>query len=434
MHQSMRILMALMTCTVASISFAQPSYVHFKTVDLSPYFSPTMGIGDSVSDIAFDGLNLYIAGFSTRGFGSGEPTEADVGVLKLTHGLGLGINNAEGMNLFSLMQRAQSRVSYVAYRDGFLYFGGGLGHTSNDPSLTSVRKYDAENGLQDTNWNQFGSSGSGVVVPADLSNSARMECLAIDPLSGHPAILCRGRGFTFRRHAANGTGLPNILNIPTRPNNTTTTGMRDIAFAPNGDIYARVDNSVYYGQRTADNTVAGNVLSQIIDFEADSNSQVLINVEYLATECGDRLVLNRRTGDSGNRIREVLIYAKDENGNWGLETTLSGDELLPDGSQPASFNFDVFNFTSGIGPDATKGDVNLDGTVDDGDLLEILFNFGSDNPELDINYDGVVDDSELLIILFNFGSQPRATYLFVISSNLVNDRLDIYRVSCNDGE
>jgi hypothetical protein len=50
--------------------------------------------------------------------------------------------------------------------------------------------------------------------------------------------------------------------------------------------------------------------------------------------------------------------------------------------------------------------VNLDGTVDDADLLEVLFAFGNSAPnaDVDVNFDGVVDDADLLEVLFNFGS------------------------------
>jgi uncharacterized membrane protein len=54
-----------------------------------------------------------------------------------------------------------------------------------------------------------------------------------------------------------------------------------------------------------------------------------------------------------------------------------------------------------------QGDVNMDGCVDDADLLEILFAFGSRGSDVgraDINCDGVVDDADLLTVLFNFGS------------------------------
>jgi hypothetical protein len=68
---------------------------------------------------------------------------------------------------------------------------------------------------------------------------------------------------------------------------------------------------------------------------------------------------------------------------------LTGDEPLPNGSTPNAFGGNIFNFTSGFGPDPSKGDVNLDGTVDDADLLAILFAFGSSDAAVDVNSDGV---------------------------------------------
>ncbi len=52
------------------------------------------------------------------------------------------------------------------------------------------------------------------------------------------------------------------------------------------------------------------------------------------------------------------------------------------------------------------GDVNLDGCIDDADLLAILFAFGNAGQFLpeDVTCDGVVDDADLLQVLFNFGS------------------------------
>ncbi|MCX7993097.1 MAG: hypothetical protein N2651_05465 [Fimbriimonadales bacterium] len=51
----------------------------------------------------------------------------------------------------------------------------------------------------------------------------------------------------------------------------------------------------------------------------------------------------------------------------------------------------------------SSGDANGDCTIDDADLLIVLFNFGSSG-QGDINADGVVDDADLLIVLFNFGA------------------------------
>jgi len=51
-------------------------------------------------------------------------------------------------------------------------------------------------------------------------------------------------------------------------------------------------------------------------------------------------------------------------------------------------------------------DVNMDGCVDDADLLEVLFAFGNTGNFLapDVNGDTTVDDADLLLVLFAFGS------------------------------
>jgi DUF917 family protein len=51
------------------------------------------------------------------------------------------------------------------------------------------------------------------------------------------------------------------------------------------------------------------------------------------------------------------------------------------------------------------GDVNMDGCVDDADLLAVLFAFGNTGPFLaeDTNGDGTVNDADLLTVLFAFG-------------------------------
>jgi hypothetical protein len=52
------------------------------------------------------------------------------------------------------------------------------------------------------------------------------------------------------------------------------------------------------------------------------------------------------------------------------------------------------------------GDVDLNGCIDDADLLAILFAFGNTGQFLpeDVTCDGVVDDADLLQVLFNFGN------------------------------
>jgi hypothetical protein len=410
----------------AGALWAQPTFTHLKSVDLSSYFTAGGPQGDSVSDVAFDGRNLYVAGFAVVNTTDPVP----VGVLKISNVLSPDTNQWSYIPLISLTQAAQSRVSYVVYKDGFLYLGTGLGDGSGQSSRTGIRKFDANTGALDANWN----NGTGVVMPSDLTpgTTTRMECVAIDPGyqgSGESlAILARGRGFIFRRDFATGSALDNILATPTRPDNTTTTGMRDISFAPNGDAYLRVDNSVWYAQRTGADTVAGNRSNLLLDFSSDSPFQVQINVLYLPTPSGDLLLFNRR--DGSNSFPKVFAY-RWSGASWSPYLEITGDEPLPNGSTPPAFARDVLNFTYGDGPDPSAGDVNLDGTVDDADLLQVLFNFGSNDPSSDVNGDGTVDDADLLQVLFNFGSNPTARYLFIIQANFAagDDRLDIYRVN-----
>jgi hypothetical protein len=402
---------------------AQVQFQHLKSVDLSSYFPAGGQQGDLASDVAFDGANLYIAGMSTAN-SLAEP----VGVLKISNALSLDVNAWGYTPLITLTQAGQSRSSYVVYHDGFLYLGTGLGDGGNVAARTGIRKYDAQTGTQVSGWN-----GTGVVLPSDLDGSGRAECIEIDPgyqgSGASLAVLARGRGITFRRSFADGSALPNILSIPSRDcqGGQTTTGMRDITFSPEGDAYLRVDNSIFYAPRTADNTVQDGRACRIFDFDSDNAFQVLINIHYLRTSAGDFLVYNRRTGVDATRINKVFI-ARGSGASWTPYADLLGNEPLPNGSTPNAYGFDIFNFTSGFGPDPSKGDVNLDGIVDDADLLAILFAFGSSDAAVDVNSDGTVDDADLLTVLFNFGSSPQAQYLFIVHSSIGTDRLDIYRV------
>jgi hypothetical protein len=421
---------ALAGALMSASAQVRVSFTHLKSVDLSSYF-PTGGQqGDLASDVAFDGANLYIAGMSTA-----NSLAASVGVLKISNVLSLNVNAWGYTPLITLTQAGQSRSSYVVYHDGFLYLGTGLGDGSNDPARTGIRKYDAQTGTLVSGWN-----GTGVVLPRDLDLDdppIRAECIEIDPgYQGREqslAVLARGRGFIFRRSFADGSALPNILSRPFRdctsdPPTGSTTGMRDITFSPEGDAYLRVDNSIFYAPRTADNTVQDGRACRIFDFDTDNPFQVLINIHYLRTSAGDYLLYNRRgTPTSLNKV----FVATGSGATWRDYAELTGDEPLPNGSTPDPFGGNIFNFTSGFGPDPSQGDVNLDGIVDDADLLAILFAFGSSDAAVDVNSDGIVDDADLLTVLFNFGSSPQAQYLFVLHSTISVDRLDIYRVDVN---
>jgi hypothetical protein len=84
----------------------------------------------------------------------------------------------------------------------------------------------------------------------------------------------------------------------------------------------------------------------------------------------------------------------------GVEVPVS---LAAGGSATVTF---IHTYGSGQPATCNLADVNLDGTVDDADLLAVLFAFGNSAPnaDVDVNLDGAVDDADLLEVLFNFGS------------------------------
>jgi hypothetical protein len=81
-----------------------------------------------------------------------------------------------------------------------------------------------------------------------------------------------------------------------------------------------------------------------------------------------------------------------------LADTCDSTSVLPTCAR--TYNINAVAYGGGL---FGQGDVNNDCTIDDADLLIVLFNFGGTGAG-DINRDGVVDDADLLIVLFNFGN------------------------------
>jgi hypothetical protein len=412
----------------AGALWAQPTFTHLKSVDLSSYFTAGGPQGDSVSDVAFDGRNLYVAGFAVANTTDPVP----VGVLKISNVLSPDTNQWSYVPLISLTQAAQSRVSYVVYKDGFLYLGTGLGDGSGNSSShrhPQVRRDHRRTGHELEQCRRRGHALRSHARHHHPHGVCRRLTPAIRAAVSRWRSLARGRGYVFLRNLITGGAAGSMLCRPRRTDGSIITTMRDITFNPaNGDVYLRLEEGIWYAQRTDATSVLSDDAIQILSLP--SPNLVLVNLLYLPTPSGDLLLANQRS----NPPTSPQIQVYQVNGaNLTLYNQITGSEPLPDGTTPPAFNFDIFNYTYGDGPDPSAGDVNLDGIVDDADLLAVLFAFGQTGSGLpeDVNSDGVVDDADLLTVLFNFGSNPTARYLFVVAANPLQgrDRLDIYRVN-----
>ncbi|NUL81904.1 MAG: hypothetical protein HUU60_04160 [Armatimonadetes bacterium] len=412
----MRIAMVLASAlALTAASVAQPSFTHEKRIDLTPHFTGNP-IGDLVSDVAFDGTNAYVIGArSASGLGP-------VGVVKVNNVLG-----SHSLQDLLTLDQDGVRDAKIVYHEGNIYIATGMGNATGNPATTGVRKYDTS-GNQDVLF-----STDGQIMPAELDTSARLDGLGIDPgVGGGPmlAIMCRGRGIVFRADLASGAYVTaNRIVAPTNPNT-----WRDVAFDRFGQIYARMDNDVFYGRRTSATTLSGNTFVKIIDLP-DSTLRFNMNTEYFETTQGDRLVINSRELDTNNDdvVKKALIYA--HNGTaWALEQELTGAEPLPDNSVPEAFRTGILSFTSAdVGGQNylfiahhsprlfLQADINGDGIVDDTDLAMVLEAFGNAGiglPE-DVNDDGVVDDTDLAIVLESFGMiEPPSKWLDIYRENI----------------
>jgi probable HAF family extracellular repeat protein len=93
------------------------------------------------------------------------------------------------------------------------------------------------------------------------------------------------------------------------------------------------------------------------------------------------------------------------NGSWlALATAISPDGryIVGYGYNAATGRNEAFLLDTGF---PLRGDVDHNGSVDDADLLAVLFAFGGQGyRNEDLNWDGVIDDADLLIVLFHFGN------------------------------
>jgi hypothetical protein len=115
----------------------------------------------------------------------------------------------------------------------------------------------------------------------------------------------------------------------------------------------------------------------------------------------------------GRRVQTLTLQGAGREGRFQVRVPAFGEYVVkvkvagvlqqtvtvrPEGS-------DLTLVFAGDGSGLPLGDANGDNFIDDGDLLEVLFQFGQSGASLsgDLDGDGTVDDADLLIVLFNFG-------------------------------
>lgn len=312
---------------LGALAFASAQYAitHLRSYTLANLFDGSAnGIGSNIGDVAFDGTNLYVAGYHTS---SGLQT---VGMARISDFYTAGNFVASNSTLtpawtVQLSQDGGSRDTRLVYYNGALYLGTGLG--SNNSNNTGIRKYDT-NGNLHTSW-----AGDGVLSLSEAGVS-RYDTLEIDPgYQGSGATLAVGVfGSTSIRRFDLGTG--------TNAGNTSAvsgapTAVRDITFAPNGDMYYKWNGGsgnaagVRKFSRTGATTFtdAGNIVT-FTEGGLQQSFVAYVPVSQAYGHLGDLILYNQRVSGQNQ------VFVRNLTGDF--TATLTGAGPTADGFTPPS--------------------------------------------------------------------------------------------------
>ncbi len=319
------------TALVLSVSAAaQITLTPLGTVNLDSTSTAANAefIGSNPSAIAWNGTDLYAAGFNQSG---GTENVAIVQVSNAltapTFGTAFGVQSAPNLRGYSGLDIDAASVA-AAYDNG-----------GNDPN--GIAAYD----LAGTQlWGKTGRGGSGV---------------GFDPgFPGGSAALGQGVGWaTFgsgRRRLQNGTTGADIWDGTNGMVIFTAAGtfFRDMDYDDaTGDIWLREGNNVIHGVRSGDNSLS----SLSIPFDpADEDFIAVQNLAYVGLPSQEAIFFNDRASTAGGQAFADVVKAIDAS---GAELTVDWCGFTaPDGVGAYDFSYDAASSTLAI-CDFTSRDV-----------------------------------------------------------------------------
>jgi hypothetical protein len=316
-------IVGMAVCAVALASAQQ--FIHLRSYTLADLFDGTAnGIGSNIGDVAFDGTNLYVAGYHTS---SGLQTVGMARISNFYNGTDFVASNTALTPAWKvqLTQDGGSRDTRLVYYNGALYLGTGLGSTT--AANTGIRKYDT-NGNLDTSW-----AGDGVLSLTEAGVS-RYDTLEIDPGYNNSgatlAVATFGSTIIRRFNLGTGANAGNTSAVSGAP-----TALRDITFAPNGDMYYKwnggTGNAAGVRKFTRNDATNFNDAGNFVSFTEGALQQSTVTYVPLSQAYGhlaDLILYNQRVSGTN----QLFVY--DVNGS--LITTLTGVGPTADGFTPPS--------------------------------------------------------------------------------------------------
>lgn len=335
------------TCLALALALLLPVCLHrpadaqfqlrlLRSFNISALFDGTdTAGGDAAIDVAFDGVNAYVAGFRY------ETGVGPVGVVRIDNVFSLPSGSLTfGPGVTKIIgERAAggSRDTRLVYDNGFLYLGVGLGHGTNPD--TAIRTYNTF-GVWQSTW-----SGDGILSLADMPGMARYDSIEADPGFGAagPALavapLAAGVNPAMRRvDFATGS----VVGLTT---GFLPTYLRDITFAPNGDLYVHrsspdANDGIFLAVRTGATSFATPV--RIVSFDEGNFQQCTVTyvpVSLVYASLPDLLAYNFRVTPVDPATCKLFLAAPNGAplGEW------DGSGTTEDGVQAARFSHNLIN-------------------------------------------------------------------------------------------
>lgn len=308
---------ALLCASVASaITFQE--IARFDVSDVTTDVSDASFIGNNPSAVAWNGRQLYVAGFNSSG------GAAQTAIIEVTNAQSAGLNTAVFGPAFGALETPNLRgysgldlaagVLAAAYDDGAADANG-------------IQAYDPVSNSALTGFPLEARGGSGVAID--------------DAVDGAPTAVAWatfGSGRVRLNDAANGSVIVDGTNglVYFAGNGTF---IRDLDFdATTGDLYTRVQNDVNVATRNGATTVSGAAV--LIDL-TDAPFVAGQNLEFMETDLfGGVLIFNDRPSTGAAAFADVIKLA-DPVGQALSPSFLMLDGLAPtDGVGYYDFDFD----------------------------------------------------------------------------------------------
>ncbi len=331
------VLLALFACFVlAPSSQAQQLFKHLKAFNVSALFDGSAsGAGDAAIDVVFDGSDAYLAGFRSQ---SGLGT---VGVVRLQNVLQLpsGTVNATtpGVGrIVAVSAAGGARDTRLVYHNGYLYLGTGLGQGTSPDS--AIRKFTTDGTLV-SSW-----AGDGILSLSEAGLS-RYDTIELDPGYGGSgpslavAPLSTSASQPIKRFSLETGELLGTSNA------VMPSFLRDITFAPNGDVYIHrastdVNDGIFRSQRIGVDAYGSPTAVVSVDEGNFQEATVTyVPADDVLPALGDLLAYNRRPATVTAETNRLFLTTL-----GGLEVAqIDGSGVTEDGVDLGTFKHNLIN-------------------------------------------------------------------------------------------